>query len=142
VGEQLLFCNEPPFLAISSPFLKKTIFKKKIMSASKGRRMTTIKEREERFKKADDLLKTTKNQFPSHENNTAFTAFVDMKTWRAIEGHIHLHGGYGDGVTNENGFDIIKYGDWRIIYLYSSVDNRDKIKILTFPGQGSYCDAE
>jgi hypothetical protein len=132
----------PPFLPFLLLFLKKTIFKKKIMSASKGRRMTTIKEREERLKKAEGLLKTAENQFPSDEKHPPFTAFVDRITLTAIYDHVRQHWEYGDKITKENEEQIIKYGNWIVYPLYSTVNDDEKIKILTFPRQGNYYEAE
>ena len=105
------------------------------MSASKGQFMTRINE--ERFKKVDEMLRTTQSQFLSNGFDAPFTAFVDWETWRAIEGHVKRLGGYGDGVISENEITVIKYSDWKIYWLRN--DDKDKIRILMFPCQGVYC---
>jgi len=100
--------------------------------------MTIINE--ERFKKVDEILRKTQSQFLSSGSITPFTAFVDWETWRAIEGHVKRLGDYGDKITNENEITVIKYNDWKIYWLRN--DDKNKIRILTFPCPGVYCSTE
>ena len=99
----------------------------------------------ERFEKADELLKTIKIKFDKDENNhSPFTAFVDHVTYRAFYYYVNEHWEdyLGEKRRNENGVEIVLYGDWKIFSLYSTVKNDEKIKILAFPCPGNYRDAE
>lgn len=96
--------------------------------------MTIINE--ERFRKVDEILRATQSHFLSQEMGTSFTAFVDMKTWRAIEGRV-MKCGYGN-ITNVGDITFIQYGDWKIFWLPQKIDDGEKIGILMFPGNGIY----
>ena len=104
------------------------------MPANKRQPMTIINE--ERFRKAEEILRATQSHFISQELDTSFTAFVDMKTWRAIEGHIQKCG-YGN-ITSGGDIAFIQYGDWKIYWLPQKIDEGEKIGILMFPGNGIY----
>lgn len=99
---------------------------------------------EERFKKAVELLKTIKTQFKDENNRRPFTAFVDHITYWAFYYYVNEHweDSLGEKRRNENGVEIVLYGEWKIFSLYSTVKNDEKIKILAFPCPGKYRDAE
>jgi len=109
------------------------------MPAVKGQPMTTINE--ERFKKVEKLLTKREYEFLSQERVPPFSVFVDLNTWRAIEGHVKKYG-YGD-IKNENGITSIQFREWRIFWLPKiAEENNPKITILTFPCEGNYQSSE